>query len=153
VGHTVTFDEELGGSLWTDESWLDTKHEWIDVAELDFIVTPVETIERDINVESLRGWVLWVDGSDLTAREVSLYNNSITVLVGESNLDMRAVISWAGKILTFDVESGSFRVLGYTIGWVDRGDSWTIVESKISTNVLPVLIVMLDFNHGVTSIF
>jgi hypothetical protein len=84
---------------------------------------------------------------------MSLNNNSITVLVGESNLDMRAVTSWAGKVLTLYVEGSSLRVLGYTICWVNGGDSWTIVESEISTNVLPVLIVLIDLNDGITSIF
>lgn len=38
VGHTVTFDEELGGSLWTNQSRLDTKYEWINVAEFNVVV-------------------------------------------------------------------------------------------------------------------
>jgi hypothetical protein len=83
---------------------------------------------------------------------VSLNNDSITVLVGESNLNVRAVTSWAGEVLTLDVEGSSLWVLGYTIGWVDRGDSWAVVESEVSTNVLPVLIVLVDFNDGITSV-
>ena len=83
---------------------------------------------------------------------MALNNDSITILVGESNLDVRAVTSWAGKVLTLDVESSSFRVLGYTIGWVDGGDSWTIIESKVSANVLPVLVVLVDLNDGITSV-
>ena len=79
-------------------------------------------------------------------------NDSITVLVGESDLDVRAVTSWAGKVLTLDVEGSSLRVLGYTIGWVDRGDSWAVVESEISSNILPVLFVLVNFNDGFTRV-
>jgi hypothetical protein len=81
-----------------------------------------------------------------------LNNDSITVLVGESNLDVRAVTSWAGEVLTLDVEGSSLGVLGYTIGWVDRGYSWTVVESEVSTNILPVLFVLVDFNDGFTGV-
>jgi hypothetical protein len=66
VGHTVTFNEELAGTLWRDESWLDTEDEWIDIAEFNVIIGPVETVETDINIEGLRGWILWVGGVDLT---------------------------------------------------------------------------------------
>jgi hypothetical protein len=66
VGHTVTFNEELSGTLWRDESWLDTEDEWIDIAEFNVIIGPVETVETDINIEGLRGWILWVGGVDLT---------------------------------------------------------------------------------------
>jgi hypothetical protein len=84
---------------------------------------------------------------------MTLDDNSVTILIGESDFDVRAVITWAGKVVTFDIESGSFRILGYTISWINRCDFWTIIENEISTNVLPVLIVLVDFNNSLTSIF
>jgi hypothetical protein len=50
VGHTITLYLKLGGSLWTNESRLDTKDEWIDVAEFNVIVTPVKSVETNINI-------------------------------------------------------------------------------------------------------
>jgi hypothetical protein len=51
VCHTISFNEKLGGSLWTNKSRLDTKYEWINVAELDVVVGPVKTIETNVNIK------------------------------------------------------------------------------------------------------
>jgi len=83
---------------------------------------------------------------------VTLDDDSITLLVGESNLDVRAVSSWAGEVLTIEIEIRSLRVLGYTIDWADSSDSWTIIESEVSSNILPVLIVLVDLDGGLTSV-
>lgn len=49
VSHTITLNQESSGSLWTDESWFDTKYEWIDVSELYFVSTPVNTVHGYID--------------------------------------------------------------------------------------------------------
>jgi hypothetical protein len=153
MSHTVTFYLKLGGSLWTNESRLDTKDEWIDVAEFDVIVTPVKSVETNINIEGLRGWVLGIDATNFTSREVTLDNDSITILICKSDLNVGAVTSWASEVLTGNSKIGTLGVLGYTISWINLGDSWTIVESKVSANVLPILIILIDLNYCLSSVF
>jgi hypothetical protein len=84
---------------------------------------------------------------------MALNNNSISILVCESNFDVRTVSCWASEVFTLDFKIGSLGVLGDTICWFNMSNSWTIVESEISTNVLPVLIILVDFNGSITCIF
>jgi hypothetical protein len=83
---------------------------------------------------------------------VSLNNNSVTLVVCESDLDVGAVTGWAGEVLTIQVDVGSLRVLGYTECWFNLGNSWTVIESKVSANVLPVLVVLHNLNSSFTSV-
>jgi hypothetical protein len=128
------------------------KDEWVDVGEFDLIVTPVNSIERDINIKGLWSWVLWVDGGNLTSAEMTGNDDSITILIGESDLNVRAVVAWAGEVVSSYVDQRLLLVLGNTEGWFDGGDFWSIVENEISANVLPVLVVLIDLNGSVTSV-
>lgn len=83
---------------------------------------------------------------------MTLDDDSISGFVGESDLDVRAVSGWAGEVLTVEVEIRSLGVLGYTINWADSSNSWTIIESKVSSNILPILIVLVDLDGGLTSV-
>ena len=54
VGHTISLNQESGGSFWTDESWFDTEHKWINVSKLYFVSTPVNSIHGNIDGQSFR---------------------------------------------------------------------------------------------------
>jgi hypothetical protein len=84
---------------------------------------------------------------------VTLDNDSITILICKSDLNVGAVTSWASEVLTGNSKIGTLGVLGYTISWINLGDSWTIVESKVSANVLPILIILIDLNYCLSSVF
>jgi len=155
MGHTITLNQESGGSLWTNESWLDTEYEWIDVGKCYFVSTPVNSVHGDINEKGFGRWIFWVYSCKFRIADVLATDyDSITKLVGESHLNLTASswAWWALKVLTNNLDLVTLWVLGYTEFRINLCHSGTSLKHKVSANILPVDIVLHDLNFGFTSV-
>lgn len=155
VSHTITLNQKSGCSFWTYESWLDTKYEWIDVSELYFVTTPVNTVHTHVNSESLRRWVLGIHTLKFfVADMLATDDNLISIFVGESDFDLTASswTWWALELFTNQFEFGSVGIFGDTKFGIAIGDSCTSLKHKVPANILPIYIILLHFNDGFTSV-
>lgn len=77
----------------------------------------------------------------------------VTELVGEADLDLAAAAGarWALEVLTNQLKFGAVWVLGHTERWINGRETGTLLKHEVATNILPVDVVLVDFNDGFTS--
>jgi len=131
----------------TNQPWANTKDKWIDKTELNIIIGVVNSVKADVNCQGFRSWICWNLSDDiLSISHITINNNFISIFVCESDLDVLAIAVWAFEVVTTNFNFLFGWVLGLTICWIDRCDSWTIKESNLLLDVLPLLSINTNFN-------
>jgi hypothetical protein len=130
-----------------EKSWLDTKDIWIQETELHSIVGKVLVIEAHVDVEGLRGWVLWNwDNHGIGLAHLGVHEDLIALSISESSLNLAAITVGAYKVLTINFQIEVLWILSDSVCWIDSRDSWSIEVSDLMASVLPILTISGHFD-------
>jgi len=77
----------------------------------------------------------------------------VSIFICESHLYLTASTWswWALKVLTNQFNFGIVWVLSYTVSWINSCDSSSFLKHDVTAHVLPIDIILVDFNDGFTS--